>query len=84
MNKKLRIIVPIYKFGKSGGDRVLLKLADGWIEQGHIVDFVTSMNPQELYYPTRANIIALSKINKAKSIKQNQVQITGEAVSKAF
>lgn len=61
MSKKFKILVPIFQFGKSGGARVLAKLADYWIESGHLVDFVTFYESEKPYFPTKANIIWINE-----------------------
>ena len=59
MDKRLRIVIPIYKFGKAGGNRVLSILANKWIEKGHSVCFVAAHNSDMPYFPTQAKIVWL-------------------------
>lgn len=52
----MKILIPLWAFGKSGGDRVLSELANGWIKHGHEVTFVTNKNSMPPYFPTYAKI----------------------------
>jgi glycosyltransferase involved in cell wall biosynthesis len=46
----------VLNFGKSGGNRVLSKLADELIYLGHTVDFLSSGMSDPPYFPTKAGI----------------------------
>jgi glycosyltransferase involved in cell wall biosynthesis len=52
----MRILIPITKFGRAGGYRVLSILANEFIRKGHQVDFLVSVYSELPYYPTGANI----------------------------
>jgi len=52
----MKILIPVLSFGKSGGFRVLSKLADTWILNGHEVAFITTIANILPYFPTNANI----------------------------
>jgi glycosyltransferase involved in cell wall biosynthesis len=52
----MKILIPVINFGKSGGDRVLSKIADELISFGHTVDFMSSDASADPYFPTRASI----------------------------
>ena len=52
----MRILIPVLNFGRSGGDRVLSKIADELIYLGHSVDFMSSERSSEPYFPTTASI----------------------------
>lgn len=53
----MKIVIPILGFDRTGGYRVLSKLANEWIQQGHIVDFLCPDSSNEPYFPTSAGII---------------------------
>jgi hypothetical protein len=52
----VRIAIPITGFGRPGGNRVLSRLADEWIDSGHDVTFVVNARSAAPYFPTRAAI----------------------------
>lgn len=52
-----QILIPITSFSKSGGMRVLSKLANEWCESGYIVTFVSPFESEKPYYPTKAKIV---------------------------
>lgn len=52
----MKIVIPILGFGKSGGYRVLSKLADHFISRGYEVTFVAPYFSDKPYYPTKAKI----------------------------
>lgn len=52
----MKILIPVINFGKSGGNRVLSKIADELIDLGHVVDFMSSEASSEPYFPTKASI----------------------------
>ncbi len=53
----MNIIIPVFGFGKSGGYRVLSKLADQLIESGFQVSFISSVMSPSPNFPTKAKII---------------------------
>lgn len=53
----LKILIPILGFGKAGGNRVLSKLANKWVEAGHKVDFLVPTTSSNPYFPTTAGVI---------------------------
>lgn len=53
----MKLIIPILVFGRAGGYRVLSKLADELLKNGHDVTFITSQYSAPAYYPTHAKII---------------------------
>jgi hypothetical protein len=66
----MRIFIPIFDFGKSGGFRVLSNLANEWIKLGHQVNFICilSENSNSIpYYPTDAKIIYFELIPKSNN-----------------
>lgn len=52
----MKIAIPVLGFSAAGGMRVLSRLADSFIAQGHEVIFFASQAINEPYYPTRAKI----------------------------
>lgn len=68
-NNKMKILIPILKFGKAGGYRVLSELANNWTENGHEVDFVSYFESDKSYYPTKAKVIWLN--NNGEEITNN-------------
>lgn len=52
----MKIAIPVLAFSAAGGMRVLSKLADTFIAQGHEVVFFSSHLINKPYYPTRADI----------------------------
>lgn len=53
----MKIVIPIFSFGKAGGARVLSQLANHWISDGHDVTFLTHKSSDIPYYPTTAKIL---------------------------
>jgi glycosyltransferase involved in cell wall biosynthesis len=69
----MNILIPITKFGKQGGFRVLSELSNHWIDEGNTVTFLAYLNSPLPYFPTKANILwydnkgILHKINNEES-----------------
>lgn len=55
----MKIIIPIFGFGKAGGSRVLSKLANEWSKSNE-VEFITFSSHSNPYYPTNAKITSLN------------------------
>lgn len=55
----MKFLFPVLGFGKSGGYRVLAKLADGLVDDGHQVTFLVNRYMAEPYFPTRAEIYSV-------------------------
>ncbi|WP_370895457.1 glycosyltransferase [Chryseobacterium gossypii] len=54
----MKILIPIVGvFGKSGGWRVLSKLANYWMKEGHEVQFLVYEKSKAPYFPTKADIL---------------------------
>lgn len=70
----MRILIPIMKFGKEGGFRVLSNLATEFVKKGHEVDIVVSAYSMSPYFPTFGNIIYADEkgvlYQKPKDIKR--------------
>ncbi len=79
----MKIIIPVFAFGKGGGNRVLSKLANHWIQMNHEVCFISFANSITPYFKTTAEIFWIDeqgrrvtenlqhkvlKINKIKQI----------------
>lgn len=57
----MKIVIPILGFAKEGGYRVLSRLADAWLDEGHEVTFLVPETSRQPYFPTRANIIKANR-----------------------
>ena len=57
----MRIVIPVLNFGKSGGYRVLSKIADELICLGHTVRFMSPETSALPYFPTKADIFWVNK-----------------------
>lgn len=66
----MKIVIPVYSFGRSGGERVLAYLAKGLISLGHEVIFVAPADRAMPYYPTTA------AVKKAKVLSR-KIKIIG-------
>lgn len=53
----MKVIFPIYCFGRAGGERVISKLANELIKNGNEVCFVVPQGRNVPYYPTDAKIV---------------------------
>lgn len=53
----MKIIIPVLGFGKGGGNRVLSKLANSWINLGHEVKFISYYDSALPNFETNAEII---------------------------
>ena len=51
-----RIVVPVLDFARSGGSRVLSRLASEWQDMGHSVTVVTHRDTDAPYFPTKADV----------------------------
>nr|RRO00006.1 hypothetical protein DMB79_001580 [Pectobacterium aquaticum] len=60
----MKILIPVLGFGKSGGDRVLSKLATELVNKNHDVIFVAPKGKSTPYYPTNAKIVATKQVGK--------------------
>jgi len=78
----MRILIPVLNFGKSGGYRVLSKIADELIYLGHAVDFMSPASSEYPYYPTIAGILWIDKQGKIlrNSEKQSPFNETGFSI----
>ena len=55
--KLMNILIPVLGFGRSGGYRVLSKLADELISLDNQVYFLSPYSSEDPYYPTKATIL---------------------------
>jgi hypothetical protein len=53
----MNILITVLGFGRSGGYRVLSKLADELINLNHNVYFLSPDSSKDLYFPTKAKIL---------------------------
>lgn len=58
------VIIPIAGFTRSGGGRVLSKLADYLVDRGVKTIFVVPSNYSIPYYPTKADILAVHSVGR--------------------
>ena len=61
MNVSCKIFIPVFRFNKSGGFRVLCMLANKLIEKGFRVYFISYHQSLAPYYPTLAKVIWVNK-----------------------
>lgn len=52
----MKILIPSLGFSRSGGGRVLCRIADKWIDAGHEVEFLVHDALSTPYFPTRARV----------------------------
>jgi hypothetical protein len=74
----MKILIPVYGFGKSGGQRVLSYLANEFIQNGHEVTFVVPEWDHIPYYPTKAKIVkskVTTKYGKVISFFINMINL---------
>jgi len=57
----MKILIPVFNFGREGGYRVLSQFANYWVKNNHEVTFVCCHASIEPYFPTQANIIYVNK-----------------------
>ncbi|PST87781.1 glycosyltransferase family protein [Photobacterium iliopiscarium] len=60
----MKIIIPVVGFSRSGGERVLSKIASELVDLGCDVSFVVLDNKGDPYYPTKAKIKKVRAKNK--------------------
>lgn len=51
------IVIPVLGFGRTGGYRVLSKLATEWKRVGHKVQFISHASSGPVYFPTEAEVL---------------------------
>ena len=72
-----KIIIPILDFSRSGGLRVLTKLANLWLEKGYDVELVTYYRSSDPYFPINVPIIFIDnngeKCDQSKNTKGNKI-----------
>jgi glycosyltransferase involved in cell wall biosynthesis len=66
----MKVIIPVLAMGRSGGERVLSKIANELIKRGHDVYFIAPASSGKPYYPSNARII-YSKSIKTRFKKIN-------------
>lgn len=60
----MNILIPVFSFGRGGGERVLSMLATELIKNGSRVFFVCPESKSIPYYPTDADILTFPDINR--------------------
>ena len=73
----MKILIPILGFGRAGGNRVLSQLANEWIKQGHIVDFLSPNSSEDPYFPTSAGIIWVDSAGNISKIRGDKAKSSG-------
>jgi glycosyltransferase involved in cell wall biosynthesis len=53
----MKITFPVFGLGGSGGDKGLVRIANGLVDRGHDVSFVLPKNTYSKIYPTKAKLI---------------------------
>lgn len=53
---RLRILIPVLGFGRTGGNRVLAEMANAWLCAGHEVAFCSPATSEAPYFPTHAPV----------------------------
>ncbi|MCR4030916.1 MULTISPECIES: glycosyltransferase family 4 protein [Flavobacterium] len=70
----MRILIPVFGFGKQGGYRVLSNLANTWIELGHEVTFLSISDSDYPNYPTTAKILWVDRKGKFLDGPRNEIK----------
>lgn len=76
----MRILIPILGFGRHGGQRVLSQLANGWVDLGHDVAFLTPETSAAPYFPTKAEILSTDRngvVAKRSKLGDSGRKVTG-------
>ena len=60
----MKIVIPLLEFGKGGGHRVLIKLANEWVKLGHEVTYITFEYSALPNFPYKAQIIWIDFFGK--------------------
>lgn len=72
----MKILIPLIGgFGKSGGFRVLSQLANYWVTEGHEVTFLSYVNTEEPYYPTKASVVYYNDKGKVSDVPDITIQL---------
>lgn len=66
----MKILIPMLGFGKAGGYRVLSRLADGLVADGHQVTFLVNRYMARPYFPTSAQIYTVDLLGRPASPSQ--------------
>jgi glycosyltransferase involved in cell wall biosynthesis len=67
----MNILIPILHFVPSGGYRVLSKLSDEFIKEGHSVDILAPVSSPLPYFPTQARIVWVGKGGECSTNKDS-------------
>lgn len=73
----MKILFPVLDFTRAGGMRVLSKIADGMIAQGHEVTFLAPDGSQTPYFPTVAPILKYKARFKSFPILRSLSKVLG-------
>lgn len=77
----MRILFPVLAFSSAGGMRVLSKIADSLIAQGHEVKFLAPEGTQAPYFPTKAPILKYKTYLKRLPVFRTLCNILGMYIS---
>lgn len=72
----MKILIPVFGFGRTGGYRVLSELASAWIKQGHSVDFLCLGSSPEPYFPTSGKIIRIDRKGKLSNENNGDAKLS--------
>lgn len=88
----MKIFIPVFSFGKGGGNRVLSELANNWVKKGHEVSFLCLADSPPPAFPTIAKVLrisnnlCISKENELRSAKIlsriSKVRLLAKAISR--
>lgn len=53
----MRVVIPVISFTRSGGSRVLSRMATEWVRAGHTVTFIANARSTPPYFPTEAEVL---------------------------
>lgn len=70
----MKILIPVFGFGKQGGYRVLSNLANTWIELGNEVTFLSVSDSEYPHYPTAAKILWINRKGNFVEEPKNEVK----------
>jgi glycosyltransferase involved in cell wall biosynthesis len=77
----MKILIPMVKFDRAGGWRVLSNLANEWIDIGHDVTMLVYYKSETPYFPTKAEIIWIDDSGNRACIRSKLSLSTNKYVS---
>lgn len=84
--KPLKILIPLFSFGRAGGMRVLTQLANHWKSAGHTVVVLAFYESELPYYPIEAPVIWIDLNGVATNRKESDFSYKNSGIkrSRAF